>query len=296
MSHGLGAVSVVQEALGPLVPVFALVTQLGDVWFLLVLLSTLFLADGRVPGVRGRLDRRAVAYVVALAIGGLALTAGLKLFVAYPRPPAAPVNGQWLPGPLYEGYASVVHADGYGFPSGHALGTTVVYGGLALVYGDGISRRRLLLAGGLAGVVGFSRVAIGVHHATSVLGGFALGIAYLVVATTLTDNGERVGPAFLLAMVAGGFALVVGGITRDPVIALGMAAGGALTWRAAGDRIAAASTPQPGMLVAVGLAAVGGLFAVMELLEPALALTFLLSAAIVGVLLVLPVVAGERKR
>src|SRR6056297_4112741 len=107
MSHGVGVISVVQDVLGPLVPVFALVTQLGDVWFLLLLLSTLFLADGRVPGFRDRIDRRAVAYVVALAIGGLALTAGLKLLVAYPRPPAGAVHGEWLPGPLFDLYVGV---------------------------------------------------------------------------------------------------------------------------------------------------------------------------------------------
>ncbi|WP_136717690.1 phosphatase PAP2 family protein [Halorientalis salina] len=298
MSHGVGAISTAQGILGPLVPVFALVTQLGDVWFLLVLLSTLYLADGRVPGFRGLVDRRDAAYVVALAIGGLALTVGLKLLVAFPRPPAEPVNGAWLPGPLFELYASVVHADGYGFPSGHAIGSTVVYGGLALVYGDSISRRRLLLAGGLAGLIGFSRVAIGVHHLVSVLGGFAIGAAYLGLATAVTDNGRRVGLAYLLAVVAGVVALFGGGFTRDPVIALGMALGGWLIWQVAGERIAAVPTSTAGtrLLLAAGLPVVGALFVGMELLEPALSLTFLLSVLIVAVLLVLPVAVGERKR
>ena len=298
MNHDVGAIHVVQDVLGPLVPVFALVTQLGDVWFLLVVLSTLFLADGRVPGFRDRIDRRAVAYVVALAIGGLALTAGLKLLVAYPRPPAGAVNGEWLPTPLVGFYVDVTAAEGYGFPSGHAFGATVVYGGLALVYGDSVSRRRLLGAGVLAGVVGFSRVAIGVHHLLSVLGGFGLGVAYLALATKATDNGRQVGIAFLLAVLAGVFALFAGGYERDPVIALGMALGGRLTWQVAGDRIAAASLSarKSGVLVVGGLTVIGGLFGGMEALEPALPVTFLLSAGIVAVLLVLPVVASERKR
>jgi membrane-associated phospholipid phosphatase len=298
MSHGVGAVSAVQAALGPLVPVFALVTQLGDVWFLLVLLSTLYLTDGRIPGFDGLVDRRDAAYVVALAIGGLALTVGLKLLVAFPRPAAAPVNGGWLPAPLFELYASVVHAEGYGFPSGHALGSTVVYGGLALVYGDSVSRRRLLLAGGLAGLIGFSRVAIGVHHLVSVLGGFAIGAAYLALATAATDNGRRVSLAYLLAVVAGVVALFGGGFARDPVIALGMALGGWLIWQVGGERIAAVPTSTAGnrLLLAVGLPVVGALFVGMELLEPALSLTFLLSVLIVAALLVLPVAVGERKR
>jgi len=300
MSHGVGVVEVVQSVLGPVIPVFAVVTQLADVWFLLLLLSTLYLANGSVPGVRDRIDRQQVAYVIALTIGALALTVGTKLLVGLSRPPGAgtPVGGEWLPGPLFDIYARAAVADGYGFPSGHAIGSTVVYGGLALVYGDSISRRRLLLAGGLAALIGFSRIALGVHHLTSVLAGFALGVAYLAVMTKLTDNGRRVGLAFLLAVFASVFALFGGGYAREPVLAFGMALGGRLTWQVSGERIGVASTDRRTALLslAIGLPVVGGLFAIIEVLELAIPATLLLSGVIVTALLVLPVVVGERKR
>lgn len=300
MSHGVGAVELVQGVLGPVVPVFALITQLADVWFLLLLLSVLYLTGGDLPRFRDQIDRQRVAYVVALTIGALALTVGLKLLIGLHRPPGAgtPLGGEWLPGPLFDIYASAAVADGYGFPSGHAIGGTVVYGGLALVYGEYVSRRRLLLAGGLAGLIGFSRVAIGVHHLTSVLAGFAVGVCYLALVTKLTDNGRRVGLAFLLAVFASVFALFGGGYAREPVLAFGMALGGRLTWQVSGERIAAVATDTQDALLglAVGLPVVGGLFATIEVLELSLPATLLLSGLIVTILLVLPVVIGERKR
>lgn len=300
MSHGVGAVELVQSTLGPLVPVFALVTQLADVWFLLLLLSVLYLTGGSVPGFRDRIDRKRVAYVIALTIGALALTVGLKLLVALPRPPGAgvPPGGEWVPGLLTEVYASASTGDGFGFPSGHALGATVVYGALALVYGDSISGRRLALAGGLAALVGFSRIALGVHHLTSVLAGFAIGLAYLAAMTKLTDNGRRVGLAFLLAVFAAVFALFGGGYEHDPVLAFGMALGGRLTWQVSGERITTVSTNTHESLLAlvVGLPVVGGLFALIEVLEVGLPVSLVLSGTIVTVLLVLPVVVAERKR
>lgn len=295
-SHGLGAIEVVQGLLGPLVPVFALVTQFGDVWFLLVLFSTLYLTGGRLPGFRGRIDRQRVAYVLALAIGGLALTVGLKLLIGLPRPPSAgtPVGGGWLPEPAFDLYASAVYADGLGFPSGHALGSTVAYGGLALVMGDSLSRRRLLIAAVVAGFVGFSRVAIGVHHLSSVLGGFAIGVAYLALVTRVTDNGRRVGLAFLLAVFAGVFALFGGGYERDAVLVLGLALGGRLTWQVTGKSIqaapTAASTREAVRVAGVGLPLVGGIFVITGALEPPLPVALILAGLIVAVLLAVPVV------
>lgn len=298
MSHGIGAVEALQSLLGPLVPLFALLTQLADVWFMFVLLSVLYLAADRVPGVRDRLDRQDVAYVVALAVGALALTTGLKLLFAHPRPPMAgtPVNGGWLPGPLFGLYEATVYADGYALPSGHALGGTAVYGGLALVYGDGISRRSLAAGAGLAGLVALSRVVIGVHYAGDVVVGVAVALGYLAVATVLTDNGRRVGTAFLLAVLAGVFALFAGGYERDAIVALGTALGGRLAWQVVGDGVTptVASAREALVLVAVGLPAVGGLFAAMEVLEPSLPVTFVVAALVVAVLLALPVVWPQK--
>ncbi|MFH5823461.1 phosphatase PAP2 family protein [Georgenia sp. AZ-5] len=73
------------------------------------------------------------------------------------------------------------------FPSGHAMASVVVWGALALV---GLSalppwRRRLLLkaAALLVAIVGFTRLALGVHFVSDVLAGWALGTAWLAVTT-----------------------------------------------------------------------------------------------------------------
>ena len=76
------------------------------------------------------------------------------------------------------------------FPSGHSLMTPVVYLTLAAIVAAGETRRtaRLLLIGG-AGVltvgVGMSRVYLGVHWPTDVLGGWALGSVLALAATLL---------------------------------------------------------------------------------------------------------------
>ncbi len=71
-----------------------------------------------------------------------------------------------------------VAAQGYSFPSGHSTNAVVVYGSLAAHE----KRRRLLwvLAVVLPLLVGFSRVLVGAHFPTDVLGGWLLGV--LIVA------------------------------------------------------------------------------------------------------------------
>ncbi|SCE84448.1 phosphatase PAP2 family protein [Micromonospora chokoriensis] len=81
----------------------------------------------------------------------------------------------------------VARAAGYSFPSGHALNATLAAGVLLLVLlpyaGRGAARVTLWVAAVLLTVVtGLSRVALGVHFTSDVLGGWLLGVA--VVAAT----------------------------------------------------------------------------------------------------------------
>lgn len=75
----------------------------------------------------------------------------------------------------------------HGFPSGHALAASALYVTLALVAAGGERRtgpRRLLIASGVAValLVAWSRVYIGVHYLSDVVGGFLLGAAGAIVA------------------------------------------------------------------------------------------------------------------
>ncbi|NQV50514.1 MAG: phosphatase PAP2 family protein [Candidatus Marinimicrobia bacterium] len=70
----------------------------------------------------------------------------------------------------------LVKADDWSFPSGHSQGAMVLWGWLAYELKD---RRAYLLAGLLIAGVGFSRVYLGVHYPSDVLGGYAIGLATL---------------------------------------------------------------------------------------------------------------------
>ncbi len=74
-------------------------------------------------------------------------------------------------------------AHGKSFPSGHAMSSTVVYGALLMVFLPVIGRRyRPVVLGGavaLVAAIGFTRLALGVHYISDVLGGFVLGLAWL---------------------------------------------------------------------------------------------------------------------
>jgi undecaprenyl-diphosphatase len=77
----------------------------------------------------------------------------------------------------------ITHENGYSFPSGHAQISFVVYGAVAYllwVYLSGYRRWLLILfAGILIFIIGISRVYLGVHWFSDVLGGWMIGAALL---------------------------------------------------------------------------------------------------------------------
>ncbi|WP_232541146.1 phosphatase PAP2 family protein [Spirosoma endbachense] len=81
---------------------------------------------------------------------------------------------------------------GYSFPSGHSATAMTLYGLLSywLVRGRRRIRNRWLVgisAVGLILVVGFSRIYLGVHFLSDVLGGYLLGTCWLIVGIVLTE-------------------------------------------------------------------------------------------------------------
>ena len=81
------------------------------------------------------------------------------------------------PQDLYTGLSS------YSFPSGHSTMSLVVYGMLAFFISRGMSagRRWSLMAAAavLIGGIGFSRLYLGAHWLSDVVGGFALALAWI---------------------------------------------------------------------------------------------------------------------
>ncbi len=82
---------------------------------------------------------------------------------------------------------------GYSFPSGHAMINASFYVMLILMAFHYMKnfRKKLsfsLLCAGMAGLIGFSRVYLGVHYAGDVLGGWLFGFAIAVLVYTLWKN------------------------------------------------------------------------------------------------------------
>lgn len=73
----------------------------------------------------------------------------------------------------------------FSFPSGHAFTATFLFGGIVLLgwhrWTHGARWLLVLIASGWALAVGWSRLVLRVHYPTDVLGGFALGIAWLAL-------------------------------------------------------------------------------------------------------------------
>lgn len=115
--------------------------------------------------------RLALFLVVTGLLGGL-IDSIVKILVDRPRPSLE---------------QPVATAHGKSFPSGHSMSSVIGYGSLVLVFLPMVARRwRKPLIFGAAGLVlciGMTRLALGVHYITDVLGGFLLGAAWLAAST-----------------------------------------------------------------------------------------------------------------
>jgi undecaprenyl-diphosphatase len=111
---------------------------------------------------------RLMLYLLVTGAGELALDPVLKDLVGRLRPVVA---------------HPIAYGTGDSFPSGHALGSLVCYGALFLVFlpaARGKWRRVFIVViGTLIAAIGISRLLLGVHYVSDVLGAWALGITWL---------------------------------------------------------------------------------------------------------------------
>jgi membrane-associated phospholipid phosphatase len=90
----------------------------------------------------------------------------------------------------------LVTLSSFGFPSGHTMGATIFYGVLALIVAHSIrSWSRRVLVGAAATVVvaliGLSRIYLGAHYFTDVIGAIAVGLAWLAFCWTGVETLRR---------------------------------------------------------------------------------------------------------
>jgi membrane-associated phospholipid phosphatase len=296
--RGLGVPVALGDLLGPFVVVFALVTQLGDLWFLTLLVTLPYWLGRSTPRVGAAIDRERAATVVALLFGSIALLTTLKPIFGVPRPPGADVAPQasLVPAVLDGLYAWLSTGDGFGFPSGHALGTTIVFGGLAWAVRVGSRRGRIAVAAALVTLVSFSRLALGVHYLVDVVAGAAVGLAYLAIVLGVLDS-PRDAFGFATAVTLLGLVVVEPG--PELVAAVGLCAGGTVAWLAVGDRLSTLlTTGRPGSITAaLGLLVAAPLLSVVGLVHLSVPVAFLGGFAGGAVVVALPLVGdGVGKR
>lgn len=149
-----------------LTPLFIALTELGGfaITVLLLLVAGLYAYRWR-----KRLDL-AVWLLLTVALGAGALNQFFKFLFKRPRPAIEHLTVQ----------------GGYSFPSGHSMGAIILYGALVFLVVQ-LGRKRaskwlaLLTAALLIAAVGISRIYLGVHYPSDVIGGFSLGAAWLAV-------------------------------------------------------------------------------------------------------------------
>jgi membrane-associated phospholipid phosphatase len=118
----------------------------------------------------------AIVWILVLMLGEL-LNIELKDHIRRERPP----------------FHAEAHAFGYSFPSGHSMGAFIAYGMLAYLLTLAIPHRRIRRAAvGLLALivllVGFSRVFLGAHWFTDVIGAFAAGACWLGFCITAIEG------------------------------------------------------------------------------------------------------------
>jgi membrane-associated phospholipid phosphatase len=235
-----------------LVPVFGLVTVLGGSKFLMVALSLAYWNDGS--------RRRELLTVVGVAFVAVSVTLALKYGFGLPRPPAAVRRVAVDPSPV-------------GFPSGHAIAATTVYGGLLVALDRYRDPKVLAGAGALVALVGLSRVVIGVHYLGDVLAGFAVGLVMVGVIAVALDRGPT--PVFGLAVLCSVPAVLLAAAPGDAALAMGGSIGGlaGAAWRTGAERFSSLVER-----VAVTAGGVGYLVAAIAVVET-VELLFLPAAA-----------------
>ena len=90
----------------------------------------------------------------------------------------------------------IVEESGYSFPSGHSMVSMAFYGYLIYLVYKNMKNKYLkwfliITLAILIILIGISRIYLGVHYTTDVLGGFLISLSYLIVYTHITKGIEK---------------------------------------------------------------------------------------------------------
>lgn len=143
--------------------IFKIITNLGGAYCLIIIaiLCAIFIKNKKI----------AFAIPINLILSTM-LNLGLKNIVERPRP---------------IGYR-LIDETGYSFPSGHSMISAAFYGLIIYFIWKNVKNTKLkyiscILLSLLILFIGISRIYLGVHYASDVIGGFTISIAYLIIFT-----------------------------------------------------------------------------------------------------------------
>ena len=143
--------------------IYKVITNFGGAYCLIIIsiLSLIYIKDKKI----------ALAVPLNLIIITI-LNSILKNIVERPRP---------------IGYR-LIDETGYSFPSGHSMVSSAFYGLIIYFIWKNVKNKKVrnvfcVLLGILIFLIGISRIYLGVHYATDVIGGFLISITYLIIFT-----------------------------------------------------------------------------------------------------------------
>lgn len=149
-------------------PIAKCITQLGGVIALILFATILFIAIKD-------LKIGICIYLNLFLVG--ALNQALKYIIQRPRP----------------NELRLIYESGYSFPSGHSMASTAFYGFLIYLIYKKVKNKTLkitliIVLSLLIVAICVSRIYLGVHYTSDVLGGFLLSISYLTIFTNIIDD------------------------------------------------------------------------------------------------------------
>ena len=153
---------VVERRREPITSIFKVLTNLGGVSFLIVITLILFCV----------LKNKKYSVSMAINLVGVALLNQiLKFMIQRPRP---------------DEMVRIIPESGFSFPSGHSMASMAFYGLLIYFAYTKIKNARLkwitcMLLAIIIGVIGMSRIYLGVHYASDVLAGYCLSMLYVIL-------------------------------------------------------------------------------------------------------------------
>lgn len=149
--------------------VLKVITELGGVAFIVLVGVLIFMFCKKIRW-----------FVTFDLVGVTVINQAIKHIVRRPRP----------------NVLRLVEEDGYSFPSGHSMVSMAFYGIIIYLVYKNVTNKYLkwtliTLLSLLILSIGFSRIYVGVHYFTDVVGGFLLGLAYLIIYINIYN--KRVG-------------------------------------------------------------------------------------------------------